>query len=73
MFFQKLFRMLYTYIHIVYSTTYIHTYVICVKFRVCVCIALFYMQLVEAVHNVKELVERQRRPPTPPEEEGITI
>ena len=31
------------------------------------------IQLVEAVHNVKELVERQRRPPTPPpeEEEGI--
>ena len=45
----------------------------CVCVCVCVYIALFYMQLVEAVHNIKELVERQRRPPTPPEEEGITI
>ena len=39
-------------------------------------IQLYYIvQLVEAVHNVKELVERQRRPPTPPpeEEEGIKM
>ena len=37
----------------------------------CVCILrMLLVQLVEAVHNVKELVEQQRRPPTP-EEEGI--
>ena len=42
---------------------------------VCIFISLFCVQLVEAVHNVKELVERQRRPPTPPpeEEEGIIV
>ena len=40
----------------------------------CEYVRLHCIQLVEAVHNVKELVERQRRPPTPPpEEEGIKM